>query len=229
MRSISPRGALTPRKIGPPARPGIRTVRQALWHGQRWMLWRPGMFASVLMQWQRENAENFQRSIEQVRRFERGTVPLGVLWGAVLRPDGKVMDLGLMSCRVVTDAGVGFLIDSLQGLVEPELMRYHGLGTSSAAENVNQTALTTELTTQYTPANTRATGSQGEKAGDPKTYETVATNTMAAGATITEHGIFSQAATGGGVLMDRSVFTGVPLSTSESLATTYQYTLPSGS
>jgi hypothetical protein len=43
----------------------------------------------------------------------------------------------------------------------------------------------------------------------------------------TEHGILSQAATGGGVLLDRSVFSVVSLASSESIAATYQITFPS--
>jgi len=225
-------GRLTMKPLRLPLRPGIRTVADAVEHGQRWRRWRPTMFLGRLqrqaLEWQRSNAEHFERSLDSMRRFELNPGPLGTLWGAVLRPQGEVLDLGLLSCRVVTDAGSGYLIDSLQGLVEPELLRYHALGTGTTSESASQTALTTELTTQYTPANTRATGSQGELAGDPKTYETIGTNTVSATVAVTEHGVFSQAAAGGGTLLDRSVFSVVNLNSLESFATTYRYTLPSG-
>jgi hypothetical protein len=215
-----------------PSQPAVHTVEDAVQQGQRWRRWRPTTFLNRLarqgLEWQRENAEHFERSIDSMRRFESNPGPLGTLWGAVLRPNGEVLDLGLISCRVVTDAGSAYLIDALQGLVEPELLRYHAIGTGTTAESVTQTTLITELSTQYTPANTRATGSQGEQAGDAKTYETIGTNTVGASVAITEHGLFSQAAAGGGTMLDRSVFSVVNLVSSESFATTYRYTLPSG-
>jgi hypothetical protein len=223
------RSAMAARALRPLARPVPRTTDDVLRHGARWRTrswWGRG---SEQMEWQRANTEHFERSLADQREFEAGRLPvIGYLWGQVFRRDGSTLDLGLMSCRVVTDAGVGFLIDALQGLVEPEIMRHHGIGTSSTAEAAGQTALGTELTTQYTPDNTRATGSLGEKSGDPKTFETVATITVDATVAATEHGLFSQAATGGGVMFDRSVFSVVNLAATESLATTYQFTLPSG-
>jgi hypothetical protein len=215
-----------------PSQPAVRTTDDAVRHGQRWRRWRPTISLTRLqrqgLEWQRENAEHFERSLDSMRRFESNPGPMGTLWGAVLRPSGEVLDLGLMSCRVVTDTGTAYLIDSLQGLVEPELLRYHGIGTSTTAESAAQTALVTELTTQYNPSNTRATGSQGEQSGDSKTYETIGTNTVSATVAITEHGLFSQAAVGGGTMLDRSVFSVVNLVSPESFATTYRYTLPSG-
>lgn len=177
--------------------------------------------------WGRRNAEHFQRSLQQMRRGGDLAL-LGTLHGEVIRADGTRDPLGLMSCRVVTTAGVGFLVDCLQGLAEPELLRYHGFGTGTTAEAVGQTALVTELTTQYATANTRPTGTLAEQAGNPNVFETVATNTVSASAAITEHGIFTQAAAPGGVLLDRSVFAAVNLAAAESLQVTYRLTLPAG-
>lgn len=136
-------------------------------------------------------------------------------------------DYGQVSCKVVTTAGVGFLVDALQNLVEPEIMKYHGLGTGTNAEDVADTALQTELTTQYNPNSTRATGTLTEGSG-ANVFRSVATNTLDGSATITEHGILSQAATGGGVLLDRSVFTGLPLISGDSLQSTYDLTFTAG-
>lgn len=214
-------------------RPAVSTPQDAVIHGQAWRLYRRTWWLSrtrrETLEWQRENADNFERSLEAMYRFTNQLGPLGTLWGQVLRRDGTTFDLGLMSCRVVTDVGVQFLVDALQNLTESEAMRYHGIGTGGTAEAANQTALVTELTTGYSPANTRATGSQGEQAGNANIYETIGTNTVSGAFAITEHGIFSQAATGGGVMLDRSLFAAVNLASSESLATTYRLTLPSGS
>ncbi|MBA2447635.1 MAG: hypothetical protein H0V51_06370 [Chloroflexi bacterium] len=134
--------------------------------------------------------------------------------------------LGVVSRKVVTTAGVGYLVDALQNLVEPENLKYHALGTGNAAEAVGDTALQTELTTQYNPDNTRATGSTIEASAT--VYRTVGTNTVDASAAVVEHGILTQAAVGGGVLLDRSVFSVVNLASSDSLTSTYELTLSAG-
>lgn len=220
----TPRGALTIAKIGIAKRPLVRTVEDALRFGTAGLL-RRGQGAA----WRRANRHDFERSLDDQAKFDQGRLrAIGHLWGRVIRLDGTAVDLGLMSCRVVTDTGVAFIVDAFQGLVEPEAMRYHGLGTGTTAEAATQTALVTELTTQYSTANTRPTGTLGEKSGDAKTYETTATITVGAAVAATEHGIFSQAATGGGVMLDRSVFTVVNLASGESLQATYQLTFPSG-
>jgi len=90
-----------------------------------------------------------------------------------------------------------------------------------------QTALTTELTTQYNPDNTRATGTLTEGA-TANIFKTVGTNTLDAGATIEEHGILNQAATGGGVLLDRSLTGTKTLASGEGLQSTYELSIASG-
>lgn len=139
----------------------------------------------------------------------------------------RTEDYGVVSRKVVTTAGVGYIIDAFQNIVELENMKYHGLGTSSAAEGVGNTGLTTELTTEYSPDSTRATGTTIEGAS-ANIYRTVATNTLDAAAVVEEHGVFSQAATGGGVLLDRSLTGTKSLGSGEGLQGTYDYTLNAG-
>lgn len=136
------------------------------------------------------------------------------------------VNYGVVSHKVVTDAGVAFIVDAFQNTTELENLKFHGLGTGTTAEAVTQTGLITELTTAYTPDNTRATGTTTEAAAN--IYRTVATNTVDAAAAVTEHGIFSQAATGGGTLLDRSVFSVVNLASGDSLQSTYDLTLTAG-
>ena len=144
----------------------------------------------------------------------------------VIRADGSIVDYGVVSRRVVTNAGVAFIVDAFQNLVELELLRFHGIGTGAVAEAVGDTALGAELTTQYNPDNTRATGSLTESAAN--VYRTVGTNAVDAAVAITEHGILSQAATGGGTLLDRSVFAAINLASGDSLQSTFDLTVTSG-
>jgi hypothetical protein len=131
--------------------------------------------------------------------------------------------------KVVTTAGVGFLVDAWQNIVELEIMKYHGFGTGTNAENASDTALQTECTTETNPDNTRATGTLTEGASG-NIFRSVGTATFdAAGPTaITEHGLLSQAAVGGGVLWDRSKFAAVNVSAGDSIQATYEATFPSG-
>jgi hypothetical protein len=153
------------------------------------------------------------------------------LYLRVLHADGRVTDLGCVGRRVVTDVGVAFIVDAFQNSVELENMKYHGFGTGTTNEAAAQTALITELTTEYASDNTRPTGTTTEGA-TANIYRTVATLSPDSGGTlaITEHGIFSQAANSGGVLLDRTKFSAVNLvAGSDSLQATYELTFTSGS
>lgn len=150
------------------------------------------------------------------------------LTGLVLHADGSATDYGLLGRRVITTAGVAWLATAFNNTVEPETMNYHGFGTGTAAESAAHTALVTELTTEYVTNNTRPTGSQSTSTN---TYVTAGTLSPDSGGTlaITEHGLFNQAATGGGTMFDRTVFSAVNVAASaDSLLGTYTLTLPSG-
>lgn len=136
-------------------------------------------------------------------------------------------DYGLLSLRVVTTAGVNFIVDAFQGTANISLMRYHGIGTGTNAEATSDTALQTESTTALTPASTRATGTLTEGAS-ANIFRTVGSNVVNTTVSATEHGIFTQAATGGGTLLDRSVFASVGLVNGNTFQTTYELTLAAG-
>jgi hypothetical protein len=140
-----------------------------------------------------------------------------------------VIDYGIVSYRFVTTAGVQYLIDNLQNLSEPEVFKYHAIGTGVAAESIADTALGAEWAGADYTGGVRATGTQGEGAA-ANVYRTVATNTKAsAGVTaITEHMVMSQAATGGGTGIDRSVFAAMNLGQNDGLQTTYDFTINAG-
>jgi hypothetical protein len=181
--------------------------------------------------WRTRNLINLWRGFWKICVARACRIPTfyGAVYATVLRADGKVDNYGLVSLRVVTDTGVGYVVDAFQNSVELENMKYHGFGTGTTAEAASQTALVTELTTEYSTNSTRPTGSQTEGA-TANVYRTVATLTPDSAVAITEHGIFSQAATGGGVMLDRSVFSAINLNgTGDSLQIQYDYTMPSGS
>jgi hypothetical protein len=137
--------------------------------------------------------------------------------------------LGLASLRVVTTTGVNFMVDAFQNSVELEILKYHGMGTGTGSEAAGDTALGTELTTEYNPDSTRATGSLGEGAS-ANIYRTVGTNTIDSGTpAVTEHGVLSQAATGGGTLLDRSKFAADNLVSGDGIQFTYDFTVAAGS
>jgi hypothetical protein len=141
--------------------------------------------------------------------------------------NGERIPYGLASLRVVTTAGVNAITDAFQNLVELENFKFHGFGTGSTAEAVGDTALVTELTTEYATDNTRPTGSQAE--GAANVYRTVATLDPDAQVLAREHGIFTQAATGGGTLLDRSVYALITVEAAgDTLQATYDYTTNSG-
>jgi hypothetical protein len=102
-------------------------------------------------------------------------------------------------------------------------MKFHGIGTGTTAAAAGDTALQTESTTALNPDSTRATGSLTNNGA--QVFRTVGTNTVDATAAITEWGLLSQAATGGGTLFDRQVFSALNLASGDSLQTTYDLTI----
>lgn len=180
--------------------------------------------------WRASNVRHLWRGFRRVAaaRALRLSNFYGSLYLTHIGADGEITELGLASMRVVTTAGVNFLVDSLQGTVEPEILKYHGIGTGGTAESSSDTALVTESTTALNPDSTRGTGSLTEGAS-ANIFRTVGTLTADASIACTEHGIFSQSATGGGTLLDRSLFSVVNLASGDSLQATYDLTLTAGS
>lgn len=182
--------------------------------------------------WRTRNLRHLQRGVRRVAAARAlgiatmyGTLRLVLHRGS----DGAVLDLGLASMRVVTTAGVNYIVDAFQNTTELENLKYHGFGTGGTAEASGDTALVTELTTQYATDNTRPTGTTTEGAS-ANIYRTVATLSPDSGGTIaiTEHGVFS--ATSAGTLLDRTLFSAVNLvAASDSLQATYDLTLTAGS
>lgn len=186
--------------------------------------------------WRKANRPNLARGLRKVLPARALRIPhlYGQLFLSVFRADGTEEHLGLASLRLVTTVGVKYICDDFNaGANDVSSMKFHGLGTGTNAEAVGDTILQTELTTQYSTDNVRPTGTQASATVSTNaTYTTVGTVTVDAAVAATEHGIFSQAATGAAsaanTLLDRSVFTVVNLASADSLQATYVFTCNSG-
>lgn len=162
--------------------------------------------------------------------------PFANLWGVMtavgsldvvlIKATGERIYYGTVGYRVITSAGVAFLVDAWQNTTEVENLKYHGCGTGTTAEASGDTALVTESTTALNPDSTRATGTQTETSAN--VLKSAGTVTFDASAAITEHGLFSQAATGGGTLWDRTVFSAINVVSGDSIAFEYSVTLSAG-
>lgn len=158
-----------------------------------------------------------------------GVFGVGRLYATVYRGDGRVEQLGLIATKLITDAGVAFLVDDWDNNGQDiSTLNFHGCGTGTNAENVADVALQTESTTALNPNSTRATGTRSQPAANQ--YRSVGTLTFDADTAVTEHGLFSQAATGGGTLWDRSVFSAINVvgAAGDSIQFTYTCTVSSG-
>jgi hypothetical protein len=180
-------------------------------------------------EWRMKNVPNLLRGLVKVSLARALNLPhfYGQVSLMVQRSDGTRVVLGLASLRVVTTVGVNAIVDAFQNTVELENFKYHGFGTGGSAEAVGNTALTTELTTEYATNNTRPTGTTTEGAS-ANIYRTVGTLSPDATVAITEHGIFDQAANSGGTLLDRTLFSVVNLVSGDSLQVTYDLTFSAG-
>ena len=146
--------------------------------------------------------------------------PVGRLYVTRISKDGKVEDFGLVSTKVVTTAGVNYLVAGLQSAsTDVSLFKFHASGTGSTAEAIGQTALVTEVAT-------RTSGSQ-TTGGASNIYRTVGTIAYSGTFAIVEHGVFSAASVG--TLLDRSLFAAINVLSGDSIQFTYDLTVPAGS
>lgn len=185
--------------------------------------------------WRARNALrwNYLKAWLGVRVIAPAAKRLGLLTGWAeldlthIKANGERVHYGVVSRRLVTDAGVAYIVDDWDGGSNTiDLFNYHGVGTGTTAEAAGDTALVTESTTALNPDSTRATGTKTQPAANQ--MRTTGTVTFDASAAITEHGIFTQAATGGGTLLDRSVFSAINVASGDSIQIQYTLTLSSG-
>lgn len=206
--NVQPTGALMARHIRAARAPLSWRLRNILRWGYVW-----GWLVNIL-----------------ARMFSRLTGAVTItseLRGRLRTADGRWVDYGVLSRRVITNAGVTFLRDDFNNNAQDiTTLNYHGCGTGTNAEAAGDTALQTESTTALNPDSTRATGTRSTPASNQ--FQSVGTLTFDASAAVTEHGILSQAATGGGTLWDRSVFSAINVASGDSIQFTYVLTLTAG-
>ena len=139
--------------------------------------------------------------------------------------EDKLYDLGVVSRHVVTNAGVAAIVDGLDSLTMANF-NFHGVGTGTGAEAASETGLVTESTTILTVDSTRATGTKSQPSAN--IYQTLGHVTFDGSGSIIETAVFSQAATGGGIMLDRGVHGVVAVVSGDYIDYTYQLTLPAG-
>lgn len=140
------------------------------------------------------------------------------LSATVHRADGSAEALGTLSRRVVTNAGVGYIVDAFQNLVEMEALNYHDCGIGATAEAAGDTALVTPF------GGARVAGTQSEPASNQ--YRSTATIAFTSAFAVVEHGLLS--ASSGGVLFDRSVFGAINVANGDSIQFQYTVTFTAG-
>lgn len=150
---------------------------------------------------------------------DHAITPVGRLYATKISFDGSTTDYGLVSTKVVTDAGVSAMVSAFRALFTISDFKYHASGTGVAAEAAANTALGTEVGTRV--AGTQVVGATAN------VYKTVATLTYGAAFAVTEHGLLSALTVG--TLLDRSVFAAINVANGDSIEFTYELTLPSGS
>lgn len=151
-----------------------------------------------------------------VRLWEGDLIPVGRLYVVKIDADGTRHDIGLVSTKLVTTAGVAWLATLLAGTSSGNA-KYHASGTGTNAESAADVALQTDS------GIARATGSQTPSTN---TYTSVGTQTYTGTLAITEHGLFT--ASSSVTLIDRSVFSAINVVNGDSIQFTYVLTLPSG-
>jgi hypothetical protein len=133
------------------------------------------------------------------------------------------LDYGILSYRVITDAGVAFLVDDWDTAAqEITNMNYHASGTGAVAEAVGDTALGAEATT----ITDRVAGTKSQPAANQ--LRSVGTQSYTGAGAITEHGLFSVITESSGILWDRSVFAAINVGNGDSIQWTYTCTVNSG-
>lgn len=164
-----------------------------------------------LRRWKARNLQNLFRGWYRIILARNLGIPhFYTQWClASISPDGQRKDYGLVSMRVVTTVGAGFVVDAFIGSTVMSNLRFHGLGSGFTVESAGDTALSSEASSAYTPSGTRATGTATE--GDSAViFRTVANTTLTTTVTVSELGLFSQASTStgspvGGILFDRGL------------------------
>jgi hypothetical protein len=139
---------------------------------------------------------------------------------AKLKHNGQVIDYGIVAHGLVTTAFVNLLVDEMQAAAaEIDDFKYHdsGVGVTPAAVG--------DVDIETTDGVSRATGTQIEGAS-ANIYKSVGTITYNSTKAITEHGLFSSAAST--TLLDRHTFSAINVDDTDQIEFTYELTVSAG-
>ena len=143
----------------------------------------------------------------------------GRLYITLHKADGRLVEYGLASVRVVTTAFVEFMVDRLiaEGSTWGDF-KFHDSGVGVTGALVGNTDIET------TDGESRVTGTQAENAST--IYESVGTIAYSTSKAITEHGLFNIVT--GGVLLDRHTFSAINVENGDSVEFTYRLSVVAG-
>lgn len=146
------------------------------------------------------------------------TRPVGRLYGKLTRADGTVIDLGLISTKLVTTAGVNWTAGLFAG-TNTATAKYHQSGTGTTVPAVGDTALQTAVTGVATGTLTSATN----------VATTVGTINYTGTFAITEWGLFTAVGgSGSGTLIDHATFAAINVVNGDAITFTFTLTFPTG-
>jgi hypothetical protein len=195
--------------------------------------------STPVRQWKRRQAREFLSGLRGVKAAHRAyarygiSAPYGLLRLAVIPAGEPLVDLGLVSTKIITTDGVDYVANAFAATASytPGNFKYHGIGTNNTAAVVGDRALNTEITTEYLTNSTRPAGTQVK--GGTGIYTTVGTVTVDASVGAVEWGLFTQAATGAqsqpaNSMLDRVVYSIVNLANGDSIQATFTLTFPNG-
>lgn len=158
-----------------------------------------------------------RRSLQSFTGMSDDVFITGRLYAKKISSTGEVTDLGLVSTKLVTNAGANWIAAFMAG-TGTAVMKYIASGTGTTAPAVTDTALGTEV-------ESRATGTQSSSTN---VYTVVGTIAYASSHAITECGVLS--ASTAGTLLDRFTFTAINVTGgSDSIQFTVNLTFPAGS
>lgn len=179
--------------------------------------------------WRAANVPHLARGHERVVTARSNGLPhiYGLLWLSKRQRDGTIVDYGLASMRLVTNAGLTWLVQCFLGEEDILSLQYHGIGASDIPESPEDEDLVDELGQNYPIEDLRAVGSSTEV--NDTTFRSVGNCQVADDVSVREHGVFTHGTVGQGVLFDRSTFTTVPLEAGEAIQMTYDLVLSAGS
>ena len=168
-----------------------------------------------------EEVEAWLRHQEQldtvIGRPQRGLGIRGTMHAVLRKPDGRL--IAVRKDNGIVNNGFSFIANSVGNRAASgatAAMGWIAVGTGTTAFAVSQAALVTELTRQAATFS-HTTGT--------KIFSF--TTTFAAGVatgTLTEAGVFNQAALGG-TMLDRVVFTGIAKAAADTLTQTFTFTM----